>query len=206
MVHPVHRGSRGGLFYSLRVLSPAFALGAAFGGFALSALRVSLGMRRAWDLGLIALVLVTLPSTLTLPQNPSHLSPKDWLAAGNWFVDGSRRTDAELSRQLATMPDHDRILSECVSLPRSLAPAGIAVVPLWSPEVAWLFDRHLPPAEVARHWHHSGLHYVVMTRSPAQLEFLARRAMWVEPFFKVRKAWQSDAYIVLEVSTPGLAP
>jgi hypothetical protein len=200
------RYTGGGLFYSLRVLSPAFALGAAFGGFTLSALRVSLGMRRAWDLGLIALVLVTLPSTLTLPQNPSHLSPKDWLAAGNWFVDGSRRTDAELSRQLATMPDHDRILSECVSLPRSLAPAGIAVVPLWSPEVAWLFDRHLPPAEVARHWHHSGLHYVVMTRSPAQLEFLARRAMWVEPFFKVRKAWQSDAYIVLEVSTPGLAP
>ena len=200
------RYTGGGLFYSLRVLSPAFALGAAFGGFALSTPLFSPGLRRALDLGLIALLLVTLPTTLTLPQNPYHLSPKDWPAAGNWFVEGSRRTDAELSRQLATMPDHDRILSECVSLPRSLAPAGITVVPLWSPEVAWLFDHHLPPAEVARHWRQSGLHYVVMTRSPAQLEFLARRAVWVEPFFKVKKAWQSDAYIVLEVTTPDLAP
>ena len=185
----------GGLFYSLRVLSPAFALGAIFGGQALG----SRGGRTV-DILLGALLVVTLPVSLTLPHNPFHLSPAEWPDAGQRFVDARRHADADLSRQLQSMPGHTRILSECVSLPRSLAAAGITVVPMWSPEVAWLFDRRLAPAEVARHWQQSGLRYVVMTRSPAQLELLSRRAVWLAPFFAVQRAWQSDGYVVLAVT------
>jgi len=194
----------GGLFYSLRVLSPAFALGAICGGYALARAPWGPAVRRVVVTHLVGLWLATLPVTLTLPHNPFHLAVSEWPDAGRRFVDGSRQADAEVSRHLVTLPNHDRILSECVSLPRSLAPAGITVVPLWSPEVAWLFDRTLPPADVARHWRESGLRYVVMTRSPKQLEFLSRRATWVEPFFKVKREWQSDGYLVLEVTAaPG---
>ena len=194
----------GGLFYSLRVLSPAFALGAAFGGYALYP-----AARAPWSRGIMqgalaCLLLATRPATLTLPQNPYRLSPREWPGAGRQYVDVSRAADAELSRYLQTLPGHARILSECVSLPRSLAPAGITVVPMWSPEVAWLFDSKLTPVEVARHWRQSGLHSVVMTRAPAQLALLLRLARWRAPFFTVKKTWESGAYLVFEVTTAPL--
>ena len=196
----------GGLFYSLRVLSPAFALGAAFGGYALyAAARAPLS--RVMVNGVLAgLLLVTLPATLTLPKNPYRVSPHEWPGLGRQFVAGSRQADAALSRYLQSQPGHARILSEGVSLPRSLAAAEITVVPPWSPEVAWLFDRSLKPAEVARRWRQSGLHYVVMTRAPAQLELLLRLARWRAPFFSVRKIWESDAYVVFGVATPPPPP
>lgn len=194
----------GGLFYSLRVLSPAFALGAIFGGWTLATLEVGPRLRKTCDFALAALVLFTLPVSLTLPHDPYRLSPVAWPNAGRWFTDERIQADATVARQLAKLPDHRRILSECVSLPRSLAPAGITVVPMWSPEVAWLFDRSLPAAEVARRWQQSGLHYIVMTRSPVQLELLARRAVWLAPFFSVKRAWHSDGYVMFEVNaSPG---
>jgi len=192
----------GGLFYSLRVLSPAFALGAAFGGHALAVADWGATYRRAADLVLGAVLLATLPVSLTLPHNPYHLRVAAWPDVGQRFVDESRQADDALARHLVALPDHARILSEGVSLPRSLASTGITVVPLWSPEVAWLFDHRLPPDEVARRWRQSGLRYVVMTHSPKQLEFLARRAVWLVPFFHIRREWQSDGYVVLEVTAP----
>jgi hypothetical protein len=194
----------GGLFYSLRVLSPAFALGAAFGGYALYAAGRA-PLHRGLMHGVLAcLVLTTLPATLTLPQNPYRVSPHEWPGLGRQYVDISRHADAEVARFLQTQPGHTRILSECVSLPRSLAPAGITVIPMWSPEVAWLFDPTLKPIEVARHWRQSGLHYVVMTRAPAQLQLLLQHARWRAPFFAVKKIWESDAYVVFGVETAPL--
>lgn len=190
----------GGLFYSMRVLTPAFALGAVGAGWALS--RWTGATHGGWTVTVSAiLVLATLPATLTLPLNPIHLPPREWAAAGRFFVDQSRATDAALGHHLQTLPAHDRIVSECVSLPRSLAPSGIAVIPLWSPEVGYLFDSQLPPAEIARRWAASGLRYIVMTRSPPQLEWLARRAAWRQPFLALKPIWNSEAYVIFEVTT-----
>jgi|GEM_PF-741370 len=194
----------GGVFYSLRVLSPALALGAAFGGYALYAATRTPLHRGLVHGALACLLLATLPATLTLPRNPYRVSPREWPGLGREYVDRSRAADAELASYLQTLPMHRRILSECVSLPRSLAPARITVVPMWSPEVAWLFDSKLKPLEVARDWHRSGLHYVVMTRAPAQFELLMHLARWKAPFFTVKRIWESNAYLVLEVATAPL--
>lgn len=197
----------GGLFYSLRVLSPALLLGVVFGAHALLTARLREGALRTADVAIVVVAGFTLPVTLTLPHHPYKLSPDEWPEAGLRLVDDQRQADAEVARHLVKLPEHGRILSECVSLPRALAPDGVTVVPLWSPEVAWLYDQRLAPDEVARRWARSGLRYVVMTRSPAQLAFLARRAVWLEPWFHIRREWQSDRYVVLEVTaTPDAKP
>ncbi|HND60327.1 MAG TPA: hypothetical protein PLB90_02535 [Opitutaceae bacterium] len=197
----------GGLFYSMRVLSPALLLGAVFGASALDAAKLPASALRLADIAIVVAAGYTLPITLTLPHHPYKLSPDEWPEAGLRFVDDQRQADAEVARHLDKLPGHGRILSECVSLPRALAPDGVTVVPLWSPEVSWLFDHGLAPDEVARRWARSGLRYVVMTRSPAQLTFLARRAVWLEPWFHIRREWQSDRYLVLEVTvTPDAKP
>ncbi|MBS0662760.1 MAG: hypothetical protein JSR48_05810 [Verrucomicrobia bacterium] len=197
----------GGLFYSLRVLSPALLLSAAYGAHALTGARFRESAGRLADAGLVIVTAFTLPVTLTLPHHPFKLSPVDWPDAGMRFVDDQRQADAEVEHHLAKLPEHGRILSECVSLPRALASADITVVPLWSPEVQWLYDRGLPPAEVASRWRATGIRYVVLTRSPKQLEFFARRAVWVEPWFHIHREWQSDRYVVLEVTvTPDAKP
>jgi hypothetical protein len=194
----------GGLFYSMRVLSPAFALGAVFGGCALARGDETPARTNVRNFGLGVLLIATLPMTLTLPHNAFKLSPVDWPRAGQGFVDERRRADQELSQHLQRLPDHGRILTECVSLPRALLSAGIAAVPVWSPEVAWLFDRRIDPGEIARRWRESGIRYFVMTRSPAQLELLARRAAWTSPNFVIKRTWQSDGYVVFDVTAPPL--
>ncbi|MDB6128629.1 MAG: Dolichyl-phosphate-mannose-protein mannosyltransferase [Verrucomicrobia bacterium] len=195
----------GGLFYSLRVLSPAFALGAVFGGVSLANSNSSSRQRAALNLGILILVVATLPMTLTLPHNAYHLAPREWPKVGRLFVDDRRDADAEVAKQLVALPNHERILSECVSLPRALQSSGITVVPMWSPEVSWLFDSKVPPADVARRWRESGLRYVVMTRSPRQLELLTRRAAWVAPYFAITRIWQSGGYVIFEVQATDLA-
>lgn len=197
----------GGLFYSMRVLAPAFALLSAFGGFVMSQ-----GSRRVVSIGsalMVVALLLTLPSTLTLPINPFRIAAADWPNAARRFVDGSRKADAKLAAELATLPSHEKILSECVSLPRSLAPAGIEVVPLWSPDADYLFDRATSDVEAAARWKAIGMRYLVMTRSPTQLAWLARHAVWREPLFHVRQLWQSEVYVLFEITAspePSSAP
>ncbi|MDB6092955.1 MAG: Dolichyl-phosphate-mannose-protein mannosyltransferase [Verrucomicrobia bacterium] len=195
----------GGLFYSLRVLSPAFAIGAVFGGVTVAGLGFKSSQVSSAVLAIA--VFTALPVTLTLPHNPFHLAPHEWPNAGQRYKVGGSALDAELAQHLKTLPDHTRILSECVSLPHSFQREDIAVVPMWSPEVAWLFDASLPPQFVAQQWKNSGLRYVVMTRSPAQLALLSRRAVWVKPFFSVQQVWRSAGYIIFEVhAEPAIKP
>ncbi|MDB6169105.1 MAG: Dolichyl-phosphate-mannose-protein mannosyltransferase [Verrucomicrobia bacterium] len=195
----------GGLFYSMRVLAPAFALGMVFGGIALASDSLRPWARRCWNAAVLLVFLATLPLTLTFPHNAYHLPVREWAGAGGRFVEERRRADAQVGQFLLRQPDHDRILTECVSLPRALAPSGITAVPMWSPGVDWLFDRAASPSQIARHWRESGLRYVVMTRSPQQLELLSRRAGWVAPNFSIRRIWQSDGYVIFDVSAPLLA-
>jgi hypothetical protein len=191
----------GGLFYSMRVLSPAFGLSAVFGGTLLSRASGAPVARKCFDAALAILVLLTLPMTLTLPHNAFRLPPREWSDVGRQFVDDRRTADAEVAAELLKLPDQSRILSECVSLPRALRTSAITVVPMWSPEVAWLFDPRVTPATVAQRWRSSGLRYVVMTRSPVQLALLNRRAAWSAEFFAIRRIWQSEGYVIFEVIT-----
>ena len=92
-----------------------------------------------------------------------------------------------------------RLLTDFAGLPHALRDTALITVPIWSPEVAWLFDASLPPAETTRRWRASGLRYVVTSPAPSFLAFLTRQAQWRSPTFALIAVWQSDAYLVLEV-------
>ncbi len=194
----------GGLFYSLRVLSPALLLLAAFGGYALWVVETTPASRKLCAIGLALLLLEALPKTLVLPENHYRTPPADWLTAGRGFSDSVRAHEQELVAKLAALPDHQRLLSENAGLPRLLTPHGITVVPLWSPEAAWLFDRSLRPAEAARRAIHSRLHYLVLTKSGLGFEFLNQRAHWPAPWLKVTPVLETGTYAVfaLNVTPP----
>jgi hypothetical protein len=73
---------------------------------------------------------------------------------------------------------------------------------LWSPDVAWLFDAKLPPAEVANRWRKSGLRYLVLLRSGPTANFIHARAQWRTPSITLTTVAQTDAFIVIEASAP----
>lgn len=195
----------GGLFYSLRVLSPALALAGAFGGYALVALAPGRMGRGALAVGLAGGVLMSLPQTLTLPENSHRVPWRTWPAAGGGFTRGVAAAEAELRAKLAGWPEGERVLSESAGLPRALAPLGLVVVPPWSPEVAWLFDPALAPDEVARHWQATGFRHVVLTKGGQGIEFFNQRARWRAPWFRIATVAETERFLVLQV-TASLAP
>lgn len=190
----------GGLFYSTRVLAPAFALLVLPAAYATVALVHS---RLAQTLVTTALTLVmveSLPRTLVLPENPYSPATR-WASAGREFVDSVREDEAQLVERLLAMKPR-RILADDASLQRPFTLRGIEVVPLWSPEVAWLFDPQLDPRIVARRWGASGLRYVVVGKSGASREFLDRRAGWRAPYFQIKVVSEIGERLVLDVQVP----
>lgn len=197
----------GGLFYSLRVLSPALALAVAFGGYTLLALSPGRAGRCVLAVGLAGGVLMSLPQTLTLPENSLRVPWRAWPAAGGAFTRGVAAAEAELRAGLAGWPAGERVLSESAGLPRALAPLELVVVPPWSPEAAWLFDPALAPDEVARRWQAASFRHVVLTKGGQGIEFFNQRARWRAPWFHVATETETERYLVLSVTAdPAPAP
>jgi hypothetical protein len=196
----------GGLFYSLRVLSPAFALLAIVAGYALS-----LGITRPAASRLVAAVLAvllveSLPKTLVLPENPYRVPPGEWLRAADRFPAEVRGVNDALVAALQPLPDRRRVLSDHAGLPQVLSPIGTEVAPLWSPEVAWLFDATLPPEEIARRWHATGMRYVILGKTGPSAGFVQAYARWRVPFFAMRTIVETDTHVILDVTVPDEAP
>lgn len=190
----------GGLFYSMRVLTPVFALGAAFGGYALVILGSQPRLKRLLVASLAGLLVATLPHTLTLPQNAYRLPAREWPAAGGAFTRSVADAEADLRTKLTALPHGGRILTESAGMTRALAPIGLQAVPPWSPEVAWLFDPTLPVDEIARRWNESKLGYLLLTKSAGGIDFVNKYARWQPPFFTLQKALETDSYLVFAIS------
>ncbi len=194
----------GGLFYSLRLLSPALALLAVVASYALVFFFHSKLSGRLIALGVILVSLEALPKTLALPENPYRVAPRAWLQAGSTFIDSVRASDAELAVRIKALPGRYRIISDQAGLPRALAPVGSEVIPLWSPEVAWLFDRNLKSEEIARRWKKSGLHYFILGKAGPASDFVGTRAQWRAPYFTVKTILTTETSVVLEVTVGAL--
>ena len=155
-------------------------------------------------LGVALLSIEALPKTLALPENPYDAAPRAWLQAGSNFIDTVRASDAGLAAQIKALTGRHRIISDQASLPRALAPIGSEVIPLWSPEVAWLFDRNLKPEEIARRWKKSGLHYFILGKAGPASDFVSKRAQWRAPYFTVKTILTTETSVVLEVTVGAL--
>jgi hypothetical protein len=162
----------GGLFYSMRVLSPLLVLGCAWGGALLA--RWVPGRRHLAGV-LVGLGLYGLDAALrawTVPANPYRLAPREWAAAGY----GMQREFDENSLpflRTAAARCTGKVLSETAGAQRVFRAAGKELIPVWSPEVAFLFG----PAgakDAARRLQDLGYTHVLLTRVQSSVDFLAR--------------------------------
>lgn len=194
----------GGLFYSLRVLAPAFALLAVTGGYAF---QLFFHSRAAVVAGAIALGLISLealPKTLTLPENPYRMPASEWPQAAAQFPASVRAGEQDLLAKLKPLPGRRRVVTDNAGLPRVLADIGSEAIPLWSPDVAWLFDDSLKPREIARRWQLSGFRYVIVGKMGPSADFLRTHARWRAPYFTLRTVAETDSEVILEAVSVSL--
>ncbi|HEY0864815.1 MAG TPA: hypothetical protein VGD97_11975 [Lacunisphaera sp.] len=192
----------GGLFYSLRILSPAYALLAVVAAYGLGFWLQHPAAARLAAAALALLVLESLPKTLVLPENPYRLGFREWPQAAARFPAEVRAVNDALLARVRPLPDRHRILSDHAGLPRVFAPIGTEVAPLWSPEVAWLFDGTLEPEVVAQHWRQSGLRYLVLGKNGATAGFMQTYARWRAPYFTLQPVAETDTHVILEATVP----
>jgi hypothetical protein len=190
----------GGLFYSLRVLSPAFALLVAVAAYGLGSWVQHPAAAKFLTVAIGLLLMESLPKTLVLPENPYRVGPLEWPRAAARFPAEVRGVNEALLARIQPLPERRRILSDHAGLPRVLAPIGTEVAPLWSPEVAWLFDGTLEPEVVAQRWRQSGLRYLVMGKTGATAGFMQKFARWRAPYFKLLPVAETDTHVILEAT------
>lgn len=192
----------GGLFYSLRVLSPAFALLAVVAAYGLGFWVQHPAAARYAAVAVALILLESLPKTLVLPENPYRLGVHEWPRAAAQFPAVVRSVNEALLAQVRPLPDRRRILSDHAGLPGLCAPIGTEVAPLWSPEVAWLFDGTLEPEVVAQRWRQSGLRYLVMGKTGATAGFMQKYARWRAPHFLLQPVAETETHVILEATVP----
>ena len=193
----------GGLFYSLRVLSPALALLAVVASYGFQAIILKFPAGRYVSLGLALLLAEALTKTLVLPENPYQIPVPGWPQAAATFPRSVQAEEQALLAKFKSLPGKRRILTDNAGLPRVLTDLGTEVVPLWSPEVAWLFDATLKPKVIALRWQKSGLHYLVIGKNSPTAEFIRNHAKWRAPYIVLTPVAETEAQVIIEV-TPAI--
>jgi len=194
----------GGLFYSLRVLAPAFALSIVAASWLIAAYNASAVVRRWLPLGIALLSLEALPKTLVLPDNPYRVPFRNWATASRQITESFHVADPELAAKLARLPGRRRIVSDGFDLPELGARVGLEVAPLWSPEFRWLVDSTIDPAMAARQWQSSGLRFLVMGRTGPMAAWLPTHAQMRTTYFTIDPVDQTDTHVILEIRPTGV--
>lgn len=200
--------TNGGVFYSLRVASPAFALGALAAGIGTARFiewRPRVGRAVPAVFALLAVVL--LPATLALPRNPWRTPPIEWPGFGEPIPPASETTDETVElvlRVMSTSPadnanSHAVVLADSPGFQRRFLSTGVNVVPLWSPQADWLFERQLPPAEAARLWRESGVSHIIITKWKPNLDFFNGHSRWGRPPFQVELVGETKLTAVFAI-------
>ncbi len=190
----------GGLFYSLRVLSPAFALLAVTGAYGCAFLLQGRATHQVGAACLALVLLESLPKTLVLPENPYRVAPRDWMQASLQVPTMAGSWDEEVLAKVRPLADRRRVVSDYVGAPKLFASIGTEVAPLWSPEVAPLFDETLSSEAVARHWQQSGLRYLVLLKTGPTAAFVQNHARWRAPYFTLKTVADTSTLLVLEAT------
>jgi hypothetical protein len=168
----------GGWYYSTRVLTPALALAAVLAGAAL-------GRLTGWPGRIVAGVLLLFAGdaafrALHLPNDPTP-SPQV-LFSSQW------RQFGRILAQRSVLPWWDGLVAHAgssgivVDHPANfalLARRGAHVVPLMSPQVAFLFDDHLSFAEALARCRQAGVRFFILPNIVLQAESLTPQ----HPFF-----------------------
>jgi hypothetical protein len=136
----------GGMTISLRVLSPALVVLSISAAGLLDPLLEKVRWRNLALCALGACLFWSAAQGLFFPLDPLALRPGQWQQAA---FPGLEQMEFKLgSRMVQMFPRGSRILSDNAYLHAALYQEGIEVVPVWSPEVRFIFSA--PPEEAER--------------------------------------------------------
>jgi hypothetical protein len=184
----------GGLFYSMRVLSPLLLLGCAWGGATLA--HWIPGRRHlagVW-LGCLLFGVDAGLRALTIPENPYQMSPRDWPMAG-YVLQKEFGRQIQPFLEIAARKVSGRLLTETVVAPQVFRTAGIEVVPVWSPEVAFLFAPGAG-AEAAAQLRVRGFSHVLVSRAPSSINFYEHTGAWARLNGHLQPVMANDTFIL----------
>ncbi len=179
----------GGVSISTRVLSPAMVVLSITAAGLLEALT----RRARWHTPILAIILLfqawTAAHGVLYPKNPSELSLDQW--SQNIFRPVPENSEFQLSDQLTKyLPPGSRVLSDSAHLHAALIDKGIEVVPVWSPEVRFIFS--LPPEEAERQLR--ALHIENLAYYPRSLN--TRYLLSASPFYAaLPQRWRIRAQV-----------
>jgi 4-amino-4-deoxy-L-arabinose transferase-like glycosyltransferase len=128
-----------GIETSTRVLSPALVVLSITG----AGLLEPLTRRARWQMAVLAAIILlqiwTVAQGSVYPYSPFDLRPGQWPQVA--FRPVPKPTEFQISDQLAgILPAGSRVLSDNAYLHAALSGKGIEVVPVWSPEVRFIFS------------------------------------------------------------------
>lgn len=202
------RYTNGGVFYSLRVTSPALVLGVLAAGIGFASVASWPTRAARGSTAVMALLVIgMLPATLALPRNPWRTSPRAWPAFAPHLplqVGIADETVAVVISVLGRSPAHDArptgvILADGPGYQRRFLPTGTRVIPLWSPQADWLFDRELPAAEAVRRWRQSEVTHIIVTKWQNNLDFFNARSRWATSPFQVQLVGETGATAIFMI-------
>ena len=197
-----------GPYYSMRVLTPTLFVLAVTAGGGLAAvarawppgrwaLLVSVGLLAAWGALYAALY----------PAMPGFTPWRDWPAC--FLREHSNIPADPLLREavVGKLPRDFRVLTDDAYAGVELADTGVRAVPVWSPEVAFLFDDHLPPVEVRRRLLARKIRAVLYYPNSVNTSYLERHAFYAQD----RQNWavlaQTPGWVLYDLAvsppTPG---
>ncbi|HEX2861134.1 MAG TPA: hypothetical protein VHN79_05825, partial [Lacunisphaera sp.] len=190
----------GGLFYSMRVLSPMLVLGCAWGGAVLARW---VPARRYLPGLLVALLLFGLDASLralTIPINPHSIPPREWLEAGARLQADFARDDEPFITAAAQRVT-GRVLSESAGVQHVFQRSGKTLSPLWSPDVRFLFDPGFEGDAVARLMA-LGYSHVLLTRIQSSVDFLVRTGAMRKLDGRLEPVMANGTFILLALRAP----
>ncbi len=186
-----------GFIYALRVLAPALVLGAILGGAAIARWLPARRYLFGASLALTLLATDAALRALVLPGNIYKIPPSAWLTTGNALRDYHARP---LYHAVAERAGSSRLL---VLGPNSLfAAQGARTLPLWSPEVNFLFETGASSAATARRLRAAGIDFIFLTKGPANERYLARSPFFRDPGGTLHALWSDDDQVFLAIAAP----
>ena len=193
----------GGLFYSMRVLSPVLLLGCAWGGAALAkwvpekrhlgGVTLASGLF-GLDAGLRA---------LTIPLNPYAIAWRDWTEAGyRWQADFAQENEVFAIKAAARVTG--RVLSESAGMQHHFQRHGKTLSPLWSPDVQFLFSAGFEGAAATR-LQELGYTHILLTRVQSTVDFLTCTGALQKLDGHLEPVMANDTFILFELrsAAPG---
>lgn len=187
----------GGLFYSMRVLSPVLLLGCAWGGAGLARIVSS---KIGLSVVVIALAIFNLDASLralTIPLNPYSTPFQEWGSAGDRWSQEFEDTERPFLQSVAAHVE-GRTLSDCAGLRPIFAATGKTYSPFWSPDVAWIFESK-SVSNPAQRLRDLGFSHVLIKRSSLTIDFLVKTGAEGTLDGILRPVMANDLFVLLAI-------